>query len=187
MNRLFDLIARIYDRVIGPYETERLAGLLELDQTLVLLDAGGGTGRVSGELRPLCRNVVVSDLSLPMLRQTRLKEGLLPVAVRAEGLPFADGAFPRIAVVDALHHFRDQETALTDLVRVLAPGGIMVVEEPDIHKVSVKLVALAEKLALMRSRFLTGERIAVFLTDLGLEVRIERAGHVVWITGRKHA
>jgi len=185
MNRHFDLIARFYDRVIGVPDSDRLAGYLALEPDLTLLDAGGGTGRVAEYLRPLCRRVVVSDLSLPMLEQARQKNGLLPLAAHVERLPFADGTFERIVVVDALHHFCNREEALADLTRVLAPGGIMVIEEPDITRIAVKLLALAENLALMGSRFLRGEKIAAILEKRGLTARIERNGHVMWIIGRK--
>jgi demethylmenaquinone methyltransferase/2-methoxy-6-polyprenyl-1,4-benzoquinol methylase len=129
--------------------------------------------------------VVVSDLSRPMLEQARLKDGLLPLAAHVERLPFADGTFERIVVVDALHHFCNREEALADLTRVLAPGGIVVIEEPDIGRFAVKLLALAENLALMGSRFLRGERIVAILEKHGLTARIERSGHVMWIIGRK--
>jgi len=36
-------------------------------------------------------------------------------------------------------------------LRVLAPGGRLVIEEPDVERTPVRLIALAEKLALMRS------------------------------------
>ncbi len=185
MNRHFDLIARFYDRVIKTPDLERLTAFLELDPDLCLLDAGGGTGRVTGQLRPLCRSVVVSDLSLPMLREAQRKTELWPLAAHVECLPFADGTFKRIVVVDALHHFCNRTGALADLARVLAPGGLMVIEEPDISRFPVKLLALAENLALMGSRFLRGERIMRILESHGLTTRIEKAGHVMWIMARR--
>jgi hypothetical protein len=38
-------------------------------------------------------------------------------------------------------------------MRVLHPGGRLVIEEPDIRLWGVKLASLAERLLLMRSRF----------------------------------
>ena len=46
----FDLIASIYDRLIGPPNTERLRQLLNLPTDGWLLDGGGGTGRVWSHL-----------------------------------------------------------------------------------------------------------------------------------------
>jgi demethylmenaquinone methyltransferase/2-methoxy-6-polyprenyl-1,4-benzoquinol methylase len=43
--------------------------------------------------------------------------------------------------------------------RVLKPGGRIVIEEPDIRAFGVKLIAVAEKLLLMRSHFLAPDQI----------------------------
>ena len=45
------------------------------------------------------------------------------------------------------------------MFRVLKPGGLLVIEEPDIRTFGVKLIAIAEKLLLMRSHFLAPEEI----------------------------
>ena len=170
----FDLLARIYERVIPPPDPAELVALLELPSPGRLLDAGGGTGRVAGPLRSYVDQVIVSDLSLGMLKQARRKDALVPVRAHAERLPFADGSFARILVVDALHHFCNQEEAIADLLRVLAPGGRLVIEEPDSTRLVVRLVALAEKLALMRSRFLTPEAIGSVVRAHGRHVTIRR-------------
>ena len=62
-------------------------------------------------------------------------------------------------MVDALHHVLDQQQTGNELWRVLTPGGRLVIVEPDIHKFSVKMLALGEKMLLMRSHFLSGEEI----------------------------
>ncbi len=178
----FDFLARIYDRVIPPPDPERLGELLHLPADGWLLDAGGGTGRVSASLREQVDGLVVSDLSAGMLGQARAKQGLYPVRAHAETLPFPDRRFSRVLVVDALHHFCDQRDAIADLLRVLEPGGRLVIEEPDYTRFAVKLVALAEKLAFMRSRFHTPEEIRDMVAALGLEARIERdGGFAAWV------
>jgi len=80
---------------------------------------GGRYGPGVPSLRPQVGGVVVSDLSGEMLRNARKKAGLDGVRARTEQLPFPDGAFERIIVVDALHHFARREEALAELVRVL--------------------------------------------------------------------
>jgi demethylmenaquinone methyltransferase/2-methoxy-6-polyprenyl-1,4-benzoquinol methylase len=178
----FDFLASIYDRVIPPPDPAQLQSLLRLPADGWLLDAGGGTGRVSATVTSLVDGVVISDLSLRMLRQAQAKRGLVPVRAHAERLPFPDACFQRVLVVDALHHFCDQREAVADLVRVLAPGGRLVIEEPDATRFAVKLVALAEKLALMRSRFHTPEAIRDMVGELGCAAAVERdGGFAAWV------
>jgi demethylmenaquinone methyltransferase/2-methoxy-6-polyprenyl-1,4-benzoquinol methylase len=169
-NRHFDWIAFAYDRLLGPHRTDELAGMLGLPVRGRLLDAGGGTGRASAALRPLVDDVVVADLSWPMLRQGRKRNGMKAVQARTEALPFPDGIFERVVVVDALHHFSSRGAALAELARVLSPGGRILIEEPDLTRPAVKVVAVLEKLFLMESHFVAPEGIAQALSRVGLSV-----------------
>ncbi|MEE4312251.1 MAG: class I SAM-dependent methyltransferase [candidate division KSB1 bacterium] len=168
----FSLLAPLYDRLIGPPNHEKLRDFLRLPSSGWMLDAGGGTGRVSSTLRPLVDHLVVSDLSRPMLLQAQRKGNLCSIQAHVERLPFPADTFERVLVVDALHHFCDQRESLGDLLRVLKPGGRLLIEEPNIHRVVVKGVAVAEKLALMRSRFLSPEMIRDIIASYGYSAAI---------------
>ena len=181
----FDLIASIYDRLIGPPDTERLQQLLRLPIDGWLLDGGGGTGRVSSHLNGLAGHIVVSDLSHRMLKKARGKK-IRPVRAHIENLPFADEFFDRVLVVDALHHFCDQRQAIEDLLRVLKTGGRLVIEEPDLNHKGVKLLALAEKILLMRSHFYTPQKIREMITSCGYSAKIENDGrYTAWVVAQK--
>jgi len=168
----FDLLAPLYDRFIHPPDTTALLELLDPDPTAVLLDAGGGTGRIAKLVSDQFHSVVITDASLPMLREARGNENFSLFSCYTESLPFTDTSFRKIIMVDALHHIIDHRQTLAELWRVLAPGGTLVIEEPDIRLFGVKLLALAEKLALFRSHFLSPVRIAQILTELGAEPSI---------------
>jgi len=181
----FDLIASIYDRVIGPPDSERLQQLLKLPTDGWLLDGGGGTGRVSSHLNGLAGHIVVSDLSHRMLKKARGK-GVRPVRAYVEHLPFADEFFDRVLVVDALHHFCDQREAIEDLLRVLKPGGRLVIEEPDLNHKGVKILALAEKILLMRSHFYTPQKIRQMIASYGCSAKIEHDDrYTAWVVAEK--
>ncbi|MFO7741869.1 MAG: class I SAM-dependent methyltransferase [Anaerolineae bacterium] len=167
----FDFLAPIYDIVIPPADPARLRDLLRLPTRGRVLEAGGGTGRVSSRLLPLVGTLVINDLSRPMLQQAQAKGALLPVQSYVERLPFPDASFDRVFAVDALHHFDDHHAAVGELLRVLVPGGRLVIEEPDIKRFPVKVIALFEKLALMRSHFLTEEQIRALVASHGLQAR----------------
>ena len=182
----FDVFASVYDRLIGPPDHQKLSELLRLPTDGWLLDAGGGTGRVSATLRPLVGNLVVSDLSQPMLKQAQAKGSLCPIRAHVERLPFPNEHFERVLVVDAFHHFCDQQESISDLLRVLKPGGRLVIEEPNIHSFAVKIVAVIEKLALMRSHFYSPEAIQGMITSYGLTAHIrDDDRHRAWVIADK--
>ena len=167
----FNLIAGFYDRAAQFAVTEQLLQLLALSPKQSLLDAGGGTGRVAAALRGMVRKVVVADLSPGMLRRSANK-GLESICTPLEYLPFSSGTFDRVIMMDALHHVLDQSLTVSELWRVLAPGGKILIIEPDIHWFVVKLLALGEKALLMRSHFLSYEQIAAYFTNSKARVRV---------------
>lgn len=179
----FAWLAPCYDLCLGLPDTRRLRRFLRPLPTHRLLDLGGGTGRNARVIAGLFRNTVVCDLSRPMLRKA-LGRNLPPVAADAARLPFADGAFDRVLVVDAFHHFARHPDVAAECHRVLAPGGRLVIEEPDIRRRSVRVVALMERVARMGSRFLPPEELLALLSGAGFRAAIAESDPFrVWITG----
>ena len=177
----FDIIAPLYDRVFKIQEPENLIGYLNLPISGALLDAGGGTGRVSETMRELVSSIVIADLSIEMLRKADDKDGLKTICSHTEFLPFPDESFERILMVDALHHVCNHRETSNDLWRVLTRGGRIVIEEPNINVLSVKMLALAEKLALMRSSFIPPSRIQSLFDYPNAKTRIEIESYNAWI------
>ncbi len=182
----FDLLARFYDRAIGPHEASLLREQLDLPIKGRLLDLAGGTGRVLSGLAPWDGCFILCDYSLSMLRQAQQKQVGLPLRGAAEYLPFANGSFERILIVDAFHHLADQPRALLEMWRILAPGGRLVIEEYDIHHWAIKVVAILEKIALMRSHFMAPGKIGQLLQDAGAQVYVRHNGNAkAWIIAEK--
>ena len=181
----FHILAPCYDRLMGKPDAARLARLLRLPCGGWLLDGGGGTGRASDPLRSQVGRLVVSDPCARMLNRARAKM-LDAVQARAERLPFRDGSFDRILVVDALHHFGDQAAAIRDFARTLKPGGRIVVEEFDARRRIVRAIALAEKAVRMQSRFLRPQAIREMMRAGGLISHVETGPRLAaWIVGDK--
>lgn len=181
----FGFLAPFYERFIKPQSPEQLIQLLKLPSPGTLLDVGGGTGRVSGFLVDQLERVIVADLSEKMLLQSKEKTGLDPICSQAEKLPFPDDEFERVIMVDAMHHVCDQTETARELWRVLKPGGLLIIEEPDIQHWGVKLVALVEKIALMRSHFLSPEQIGELYQPFNPEIDLHRDGYIAWVVIHK--
>ncbi len=180
----FGFLAPFYDSVIKYSPSPWLNRIAALPTAGRLLDIGGGTGRVSQTLRGLAGQILVADLSPGMLRQAASKE-LETACAHSEHLPFPARTFDRVLMVDAFHHVCDKAGTARELWRVLKPGGRIVILEPDIRHLTVKLIALFEKMTLIRSRFLPCPRIASLFSYTDGEVIIEREDYNVWVVIEK--
>jgi ubiquinone/menaquinone biosynthesis C-methylase UbiE len=179
----FRFLAPLYDHVFnGEHAHRELVEPLDLPVDGWLLDAGGGTGRIAQGLRDHAGGVIVVDVSHGMLRQARIKTRLHPTLGQAECLPFPGEQFDRILIVDAFHHFYAYDAAARDLWRVLKPGGRLLIMEPNIARWQVKLIALAERAMLMRSRFFTAdEMFALFSSDPQARVTVDTESNPFYI------
>ncbi len=184
----FSLVAPLYERFIRPPDARWLRELCAFEPHDRLLDVGGGTGRVSQHFRVDVAHVCILDLSVKMMCEALAKGGFCASLGAAERLPFRDGAFERIIAIDSFHHFRDHHRAARELLRVLAPGGRLVIEEPDIRRFSVKLVALGETLTLMRSHFYPPQALMRFFTVPGVYLlTLHESSPNFWVVVDKRA
>jgi ubiquinone/menaquinone biosynthesis C-methylase UbiE len=129
--RFFDVWSRVYDAPIVQRLTYRpvqdaVMGELRRVSRSRVLDVGCGTGqltaRVAAELAP--ETVVGCDFSRGMLREAvRRSPGLPFVRADAMRLPFRNESFDAVLSTESFHWFPDQDLALTEFFRVLAPRG----------------------------------------------------------------
>ncbi len=100
---------------------ERIRQILAPEAHHSLLDLAVGTGLVSRHLKPHVGRVVGLDITEAMVEQARDAVDELHIAP-AEDMPFADASFD-LAVCRQGIQFMDLKPALSELVRVLKPGG----------------------------------------------------------------
>jgi ubiquinone/menaquinone biosynthesis C-methylase UbiE len=103
-----------------------------------ILDVGTGTGQIPIEL---CRQstpaeVVAIDLAEHMLavgrenvRAAGLQERIRLERQDAKKLPYADGRFAAVISNSIVHHIPDPGRVLAEMVRVLRPGGTLLVRD----------------------------------------------------------
>lgn len=104
-----------------------------------VLDIAGGTGDLAAKFSRLVGaegRVVLADINESMLRVGRdklLDKGLANnieyVQANAEALPFPDNSFDCITIAFGLRNVTDKDRALRSMLRVLKPGGRLLVLE----------------------------------------------------------
>jgi SAM-dependent methyltransferase len=92
-----------------------------------VLDVGCGTGLDLARIGP---GSVGVDRSMTMARRARGASPAVAIA-DAAALPFADSSFAGARTDRVLQHLPEPERALDELARVVRPGGIVAVADPD--------------------------------------------------------
>jgi SAM-dependent methyltransferase len=83
------------------------------------LEVGSGIGSLKGTLPA----VVTTDIT---------PESWLDAAADAQALPFSDASFDNLVVMDVVHHVEFPRRFLSEAVRVLRPGGRLILLEPAV-------------------------------------------------------
>jgi demethylmenaquinone methyltransferase / 2-methoxy-6-polyprenyl-1,4-benzoquinol methylase len=145
VNRMFDRIAGVYDRMntvmtagLDRRWRERAAERAVLRPGDAALDACCGTGALAAELARRVGpdgSVIGCDFSEPMLDLARQKADALGAAnlryewADALSLPYDDRRFDAVTVGFGVRNFADLDRGLAELARVLKPGGRLVILE----------------------------------------------------------
>lgn len=109
-------------------DTARLAAdLVDVGPSDVVVDIGCGAGNAARAAARRGARVTGVDPSPTMLTMARRVTRRLPALTWAQGsaesLPVADGSATAVWALATVHHWRDVDVALTEIVRVLTPGG----------------------------------------------------------------
>ncbi len=105
------------------------------DKADVALDVATGTGNTALAMAPFVSSVKGVDLASKMLEGARSRaaeESVTNVEFlegSAESLPFPDSSFTLVTSRHAPHHFRDASKFLSEVARMLRPGGRFVMAD----------------------------------------------------------
>ena len=147
------LVAEVFHSVAAKYDVmndlmslgiHRLWKRFTIDSSGVrsgqkVLDLAGGTGDLTAKFSRLVGKtgtVVLADINESMLkvgrnklRDTGIVGNVETIQANAECLPFPDNYFDTVSIAFGLRNVTDKNAALTSILRVLKPGGRLLVLE----------------------------------------------------------
>ena len=134
---MFDGIAKRYDLMndvaamgqVGMWR-DLMVEALEIGAGGQVLDLAAGTGTSSTAIARAGARVVAADFSLGMMSEGRRRGAPVPfVGADGQHLPFADDSFDAAVISFGLRNVHEPRRALAEMVRVVRPGGRVVVCE----------------------------------------------------------
>jgi arsenite methyltransferase len=137
----FEKVAGQWDELRTGYFTEEVRktaiSKAYLRPEMVVADVGAGTGFMTAGLAPLVARVHVIDGSAAMLdvAQKNLETFKNVNFHHAEGqsIPLPDGSVEVVFANMYLHHCPDPLSSIKEMVRILRPGGRLVITDMDTH------------------------------------------------------
>lgn len=99
-----------------------------------ILDAGCARGRFTRHIAKTGAQVFGVDLTWTFVQSAKTT---IPAATFTSGslsaLPFADNTFDSVYCVEVLEHLPDTRLALSEMARVIKPGGMLLVIDKSLH------------------------------------------------------
>ncbi len=120
------------DDALAEYVVDRLRELAR-DKPRAVLDLGAGDGRYLGLLSTqLPPGTLVVGCEISVRRAQRIKAKGLPVVVaQAEALPFKEGTFDLVTLIEVIEHTQSPGRSLDEVRRVLRSGGQLALTTPN--------------------------------------------------------
>jgi len=133
---LFGLLGKQVIHPGGRQATEELFALAELAPGQHVLDIGCGAGKTAIEMATRFEvTVTAADISVDMrdravanVENAGVRDRVSVESADICGLPYEDGQFDRV-VAEAVTMFVDRDLAISELVRVCRPGGLVLATE----------------------------------------------------------
>lgn len=110
---------------------ERLLAKIAVPFAGDVLDVGCMDGRVSSGIARTARSVTGVDIAPSPVWETLRRDGLRFLCADAQRLPLEDASFDLVIAGSMLHHASSPTRVIREMLRVMRPGGTLVLIEPN--------------------------------------------------------
>ena len=132
----WDRIAGVYDLFVNVVNGKTHKALKRIVAELIeppdeVLECACGTGMLSAVIASKCRSLTATDFSMNMLKKARKNYAEYGNAAFAfadiTALEYPDNSFDKVVAGNVIHLLDEPLKALTELDRVVKPGGMLII------------------------------------------------------------
>lgn len=134
----FKTIAENFEQLDNQYDVNTRKNVVFNDflseiqlENKLILDAGCGYGAFSIELAQRKCQLISSDLIYELTSKTVNKTNKSGVVADASVLPFSNNSFDLIVSSEMVEHTPNPENVICELIRIIKPGGFLILTTPN--------------------------------------------------------
>ncbi len=135
---IHEFALKLFSRsVLKQAKLEQVSRFLGSSEGFRCLDLGSDNGVISYYLRKEGGDWASGDLTDEVVSSIRSLVQTDVSKVSGSRMPYQDREFDKVVVVDMLEHVEDEARFVSELARITKPGGIVVVNTPNLKKYSL--------------------------------------------------
>lgn len=158
----FDKVFKHYDSFINLFnlnQEKQIKDILDLQGNEIILDIGGGTGRLAEHISKDCQKVYVLDESKGMLSKVKENKKVQAILANALKTPFEDASVDVVILSDVFHHIKNQTKLIKEANRVLKKNGKLIILDFEKNHIRIKFLRAFEHLLFGKLYFKTSQEI----------------------------
>lgn len=184
----FDKVYKYYDKFMAMfklYKLEEIKVAADINKDEVIVDIGGGTGKLAQYISSSCKTVYILDESEKMLSKVKQGKNLITIKGNALKTSFENNSIDTVILSDVFHHIKEQEELIIEVKRILKNGGKLVVMDFHRKHIKTRVLRAFEFILFGRLFFKTKDEVKALLEKYFYISKIYDKGYYFIVVGEK--